>query len=387
MSHPILSPDALSRALSLRDLADPAQGPHAMQLVVDAAVRALAEAWHCAVVVHRAHPVVPVADNYDRLHYPPDGAARDARHTRYVSASTLLRTQTSALVPPLLRRLAGEGPPGDALLVCPGLVYRRDTIDRLHTGEPHQVDLWRIRRGRLASADLEEMIRLVTGAVLPGREVRAAPAAHPYTTGGLQVDVRAGEAWVEVGECGLALPALIRESGLEGPWTALAMGLGLDRIVMLRKGIEDIRLLRSPDPRVAGQMLDLSPWRPVSAQPPVRRDLSVAVAADATPEELGDRVRAALGERAACVEEVAVVSETPLAALPPQAAARLGIGPGQKNVLLRVVLRHPTRTLTHGEANGLRDEVYAALHEGRIHHWAAGAPPGRVRRTPPGYST
>ena len=116
MPHAILSPDALARALSLRDLADPAQGPHAMQLVVDAAVRALSEAWRCAVVVHRAHPVVPVADNYDRLHYPPDGAARDARHTRYVSEEALLRTQTSALVPPLLSRLAGEGPAGDALL-------------------------------------------------------------------------------------------------------------------------------------------------------------------------------------------------------------------------------------------------------------------------------
>jgi phenylalanyl-tRNA synthetase alpha chain len=386
MARLVLSPEALARALSLRDLADPAQGPHAMQLVVADAVRALEGAWRCAVVVRRAHPVVPVADNYDALHYPPDGAARDARHTRYVSPSTLLRTQTSALVPPLLRRLAAEGPPGDALLVCPGLVYRRDAIDRLHTGEPHQVDLWRIRRGGLGVPDLEEMVRRVMGAVLPGREVRTTAAAHPYTTGGLQIDVRAGEAWVEAGECGLALPALLRESGLGEPWTGLAMGLGLDRILMLRKGIDDIRLLRSPDPRVAGQMLDLSPYRPVSAQPPVRRDLSVAVAAEATLEELGDRVRAALGERAECVEEVAVVSETPLAALPPRAAARLGMRPGQKNVLLRVVLRHPTRTLTHGEANGLRDEVYAALHEGSVHHWATGAPPAGAPR-PAGSST
>ena len=54
----------------------------------------------------------------------------------------------------------------------------------------------------------------------------------------------------------------------------LAMGLGLDRALMLRKGIGDIRLLRSADPRVADQLLDLEPYRPVSSMPPARRDLS-----------------------------------------------------------------------------------------------------------------
>jgi phenylalanyl-tRNA synthetase alpha chain len=67
-----------------------------------------------------------------------------------------------------------------------------------------------------------------------------------------------------------------------------------------------------------------------------------------TPEELGDAVRAALGERAELVESVEVLSETPYRALPPAAVARLGIAPEQKNVLLRVVLRALDRTLTHG---------------------------------------
>ena len=68
-------------------------------------------------------------DNYDRLGYPPDGAARDARYTRYVCETALLRTQTSAMLPPLLRALAAA-PPEDVVLSCPGLVYRRDVIDR-----------------------------------------------------------------------------------------------------------------------------------------------------------------------------------------------------------------------------------------------------------------
>jgi len=371
MQRTALSAEALGRALAVRDLTDPIQGAHALQLVVAAAVEALGGAWACDVAVERGSPIVPVEDNYDRLRYPPGGAARDARYTRYVSATHLLRTQTSAMVPPFLARLA-PALPRDLLLACPGIVYRRDAIDRLHAAEPHQLDLWRVRAApALGARDLDEMIRLVAAAAVPGAEIRTVPAAHPYTLAGRQVDAREGGAWVEIGECGLAHPAVLADAGLPDGWTGLAMGLGLDRIVMLRKGLPDIRLLRSTDPRIAAQMADLAPWRPVSRHPPVRRDLSVAVAEDADAEVLGDRVREALGARAADVEAVESLSETPREALPEAARRRLGILPGQKNVLLRVVLRALGRTLTADEANRLRDDVYAAVHEGTAHEWAS----------------
>jgi phenylalanyl-tRNA synthetase alpha chain len=216
------------------------------------------------------------------------------------------------------------------------------------------------------------MVHTLVRAVLPGRELRLEPARHPYTTDGLQIDVREGDGWVEIGECGLALPALLAESGLEaGRTTGLAMGLGLDRILMLRKGLDDIRLLRSTEPRIASQLLDLEPYRPVSSMPAVRRDLSLVLGEETTPEELGDAVRDALGVRAELVESVEVRSETPYAALPPAAVRRLGISPGQKNVLLRVVLCALDRTLTHAECNTLRDDIYAALHRGTAWEWAA----------------
>jgi phenylalanyl-tRNA synthetase alpha chain len=370
--RPTLSADALRHALAVRDLTDPSQGPHAIQLVLDRVVSALAAAWRCRVVLERGSPVVSVEDNYDRLHYPPDGAARDARHTRYVSETRLLRTQTSAMVPPLLRRLAGDrDAEQDVLLVCPGIVYRRDAIDRLHTGEPHQVDLWRIRRGApLAVRDLAEMIDLAVRAAAPGRALSVIPSAHPYTLEGRQIDVRDRGAWVEIGECGLALPALLGECGLPPDASGLAMGLGLDRLAMLAKGIDDIRLLRSEDPRIASQMSDLEPWRPVSRHPAIRRDLSIAVAAAVDAETLGDRVRQALGIRVEDVEAIEVRSETPWDALPAPARERMGMAPGQKNVLLRITLRALGRTLTDAEANALRDEMYAAVHEGTRWEWA-----------------
>ncbi len=375
MPHAILSPDAVDRALALRDLTDPSQGPHAMQLLVDAAVSALAKAWGSPVTIERAHPVVSVADNYDALLYPPGGAARDARYTRYVSRDTLLRTQTSAMIPPLLRRLAAA-PPDDVLLACPGLVWRRDRIDRLHVGEPHQLDLWRLRRGpELGSRALDDMIALVTAAVAPGRRVRVERTVHPYTAGGLEVHVEVGSEWVEVAECGVAHPLLLRAAGLPDDASGLAMGLGLDRLLMIAKGIDDIRLIRSEDPRVATQLQDLAPYRPVSSHPPIRRDLSIAVGEWAVAEEIGDRVREALGARADDVEAIEVLSETWAAALPAAARERLGMGAAQKNVVVRMTLRAVGRTLTDAEANRLRDLVYAAIHEGSRAEWACGAPP------------
>lgn len=375
MPSSILCRKDLEKALSIRDLTDPAQGHHAMQALLGDAVCMLKRAWQCTPVWHRCHPVVSVADNYDSLRYPAGGAARDARYTRYVSETELLRTQSSAMIPSALRALRDRpsGAPNDALLVCPGIVYRRDVIDRLHTGEPHQVDLWRIRRGPpLTRADLLEMIRLVVEAVLPGRAHRVIETEHPYTSGGLQIDVEAGGELVEIGECGLALPELLAEQGHDPAHASgLAMGLGLDRLLMLRKDIPDIRVLRSQDARILSQMADLSPYRPVSRMPPVYRDLSIATALDDTPEELGDRVRSALGERAAGLEGAVVLSETPYEELPAVAAARLGISPGQKNVLLRLTIRDLSRTLTHAEANLLRDDVYAALHRGSVWHWAS----------------
>jgi phenylalanyl-tRNA synthetase alpha chain len=74
---------------------------------------------------------------------------------------------------------------------------------------------------------------------------------------------------------------------------------------------------------------------------------------------------------------VTILASTPVADLPAAAAARLGARPGQRNLLVRVVLRHLERTLTDGEANALRDRIYAAVHAGDRHQWAL-RPPARA---------
>ncbi len=364
-----LSPDHVAAALALRDLTDPAQGPHAVGLLLDAAVDALAARWGCSVRILRSSPAVSVEDNYDRLGYPPSAITRESRYSRYLGDTVMLRSHTTAGVPPALRALAAEpDPPADLLLVLPGLVYRRDVIDRMHVGEPHQVDLWRVVRG---DVDLQELLDALVEAVLPGARRRTVPAQHPYTEKGRQVDVRIGDSWVELAECGLAAPHVLATAGLDPErWRGLALGMGLDRAVMLRKGVPDIRLLRAADPRIAEQMLDLTPWRPVSTLPSARRDLSIVAAAGTDEELLGDRARAVLGPDADLLESLTVQARTPHERLPAPARARLGTTPGQDNLLLRLVLRPLDRTLTDLDANAVRDRVYAALHEGPHHEWA-----------------
>jgi phenylalanyl-tRNA synthetase alpha chain len=363
-----LTPEQLRHALALRDLTDPDAGEHVLQHVVATIENALESTWRVPVRRDPGPRVVPIADNYDRLRYRADAITRDRRYTRYVDGERMLRSHTTARIPALLARIATEGP-DDILLSVPGICYRRDVIDRSHVGEPHQLDLWRVRRAGppLDEHDLVEMVCVVVGAVLPGSPVHTPASPHPYTERGREIYADG----VEVGECGLAHPQVLAATGLPSSASGLAMGLGLDRLAMLAKGVDDIRLLRSPDPRVSAQMRDLSPYRPVSAMPAATRDLSIAVRDDLDRELLGDRVRQILDGDADAVEEVAVLAETYYAALPEAARERMGMRPGQKNVLLRIVLRDLTRTLTAAEANAIRDRVYAGLHEGAAYEWAS----------------
>ncbi|NQX27693.1 hypothetical protein HQQ81_10105 [Microbacteriaceae bacterium VKM Ac-2854] len=356
----------LGAALSLRDLSDPADGPHALQLLLDAVTAALTQRWRIPVTTVRSSPLVAVEDNYDRLGFGTSAVTRDQRYSRYLSDTVMLRTHTSAMVPPLLRSLVDGHGEHERLYVMPGLVYRRDSIDRTHVGEPHQVDLWRLSNiADPGMPGLEEMLETVVAAVLPGARWRAVPAEHPYTTHGRQLDVEIGGDWLELAECGLIQPELLERSGLDpSVWSGLALGMGLDRAVMLRKGIDDIRLLRASDTRVGDQMSDLKPWRPVSALPAVRRDISVVLDRDDDEETLGDRIRSALGADAVAIESVRLRATTERELLPESAQRRLGIRPGQVNALIRIVLRPLDRTLTDDEANRLRNTAYRAVHQG-----------------------
>ena len=347
-------------------MTDPDQGRHAINILLTNLTVAI-EQWSAlrADIVRRA-PIVPITDNYDRLFYEPDAIARSARYSHYIDGTHMLRTHTTASIPALLAETEI-----DRLIVCPGLVYRRDVVDRLHVGEPHQTDFWIARKARLRRADLLKMVAVVVETMLPGQSYRCNETIHPYTMNGLEVEVQIGKQWVEVLECGEIHPRLLNESNLPSQqWSGLAMGIGLDRLVMLIKQMDDIRLLRSSDPRIARQMLTLDPYEPVSNQPATHRDISVCVA-DPDMELLGDRIRDALGERGGWVENVELIQASDYASVPEKARERLGMSPGQQNLLIRITLRSLDGSISKEDANQVYDLVYSELHEGTAGYFRA----------------
>src|SRR5262249_27250223 len=113
----ILTPERVAQALALRDLSDEAQGVHAINILVREIAEALQARYGLVPEVHRGSRIVSVEETYDRLYYPPDGAARDSRYTRYVGPRHLLRTQMTAAIPDaLLTRLPTSQ---DRLLLAP----------------------------------------------------------------------------------------------------------------------------------------------------------------------------------------------------------------------------------------------------------------------------
>jgi phenylalanyl-tRNA synthetase alpha chain len=122
--------------------------------------------------------------------------------------------------------------------------------------------------------------------------------------------------------------------------------------------------LRSTHPRIAGQMTNLEPYHEVSRQPAIKRDLSYSVPQGYVEEDISDDIRQALGDQLDTLESVEVLSETPYTDLPENIRVRLGCQPSQKNVLVRITLRHLERSLTNKEANRIYKTIYAKVNQG-----------------------
>ena len=336
-------------------MTNPANGIHAINLIVYTIAEALQVSGYPEPTIWHSHPITTVAKNFDKLYIPPESLSRSPKYTRYLSDGRLLRTHTTAIIPELLSYLRGE-----QLILHPGICYRRDVVDKRHVGEPHQMDVWLISASQHLGRDaLVKLIQAILNAVLPGVSYRLNETSHPYTLNGLEIEVFVDGKWIEVGEGGEANPGLVPSGH-----TGLATGWGLDRLAMLVKGIDDIRLLRSAHPQIASQMTNLEPYRPVSNQPSISRDMSIVTDIDTELEDICAGIVDALGDEAELLESVDILSETPYHQLPQMAIQRLGIQPNQKNVLVRMTLRSLHSSITNQHANSLRDFAYNKINQG-----------------------
>lgn len=306
-------------------------------------------------------------ENYGLLGYDPAEVTLGSEHTRWVDEHSLLRTQTTSQIPVALQRIAQNRKEGEIiLLAAPGITFRRDSRDRWHCAEPHQMDIWVLGDPEHSTrAHLLKLVGDILACAVPDMSWIYSDSPHHYTEGGIEVNLLSNEQPVEVLECGCIARSLLQRLSIDpARHGGLALGMGLDRLTMLRKGIPDIRLLRDLDERVQAQMHDLLPWRAVSRLPSITRDISLAVSPGLSEEVLTEKMLLAAGDCSAWIEEMQVKGRWAERDLPAKAIERLGLLPGQENVLLRVVLRDCSRSITTREANALYERIQSALHEG-----------------------
>jgi phenylalanyl-tRNA synthetase alpha chain len=199
--------------------------------------------------------------NFEALNIPRDHPARDMQDTFYVSEDILLRTHTS---PVQIRTMLRQKPP--VRIICPGRVYRRDALDMTHSPVFHQVEGLAVDRD-ISMADLRGTLELFARELFgPGSRIRFRPSFFPFTEPSAEVDVLCfackgagcrlckGSGWLEILGSGMVHPQVLKTVGYDPEEvTGWAFGMGVERIAMLRYGIDDIRLFYENDLRFLGQ--------------------------------------------------------------------------------------------------------------------------------------
>lgn len=200
--------------------------------------------------------------NFELLNVPKGHPARDMQDSFYISDNVLLRTQTSPVQARTL--LASEGKP--VKIICPGKVFRRDDDDATHSHQFMQCEGLVVDKN-ISMSDLKGTLTLVANKMFgEGRKVRFRPSYFPFTEPSVEVDVSCfkcggkgcslckGNGWIEVLGAGMVHPNVLRDCGYDPEeYRGFAFGIGIERLTMLRYGIDDIRNFYTNDDRFLKQ--------------------------------------------------------------------------------------------------------------------------------------
>ncbi len=199
--------------------------------------------------------------NFDQLNAPADHPSRDLQDTFYITDNIILRSQTS---PVQARVMEKQKPP--IKIICPGTVYRSDTVDATHSPVFHQVEGLVVDKN-IAMTDLKGTLEMFAKKCLgENTKIRFRPHHFPFTEPSAEADVSCfvcggkgckvckGEGWIELLGCGMVHPNVLRNCGIDPEeYTGFAFGFGVERIAMAKFGIEDMRLLFENDVRFLKQ--------------------------------------------------------------------------------------------------------------------------------------
>ena len=187
--------------------------------------------------------------NFEALNIPSHHPARAMHDTFYFNANTLLRTHTSGVQ---VRTMETQQPP--IRIVCPGRVYRCD-YDQTHSPMFHQVEGLLIDKN-ISFADLKGTLeQFLREFFEEDVKVRFRPSYFPFTEPSIEVDIDRGDGkWLEVLGCGMVHPKVFEMSGIDPEvYTGFAFGMGVERLAMLRYGVNDLRLFFENDLRFLNQ--------------------------------------------------------------------------------------------------------------------------------------
>jgi phenylalanyl-tRNA synthetase alpha chain len=205
---------------------------------------------------------------FDALNTPADHPARDSQDTFFLGAagaepkaggsakgSSLLRTHTSSVQ---IRVMEKQQPP--VRIIVPGRVYRRDNADATHNPTFHQVEGLYVDR-QVTVGDLKGTVEFVFKELMGSdTRIRFRPHYFSYTEPSFEIDFsspltrKMGKEWLEIAGCGMVHPKVFETVGYDPEvWTGWAFGFGIERIAMIRYGINDIRLFYENDVRFLRQ--------------------------------------------------------------------------------------------------------------------------------------
>jgi phenylalanyl-tRNA synthetase alpha chain len=195
--------------------------------------------------------------NFDALNIPADHPARDMWDTFWVKGTAedgsrrLLRTHTS---PVQVRHMLEHGAP--IKIVAPGKVYRHEATDTTHEAQFHQIEgLWIGADVSLADLKgvLETFFKKFFG---PEAEIRFRPSYFPFVEPGVEIDVKFGGKWLEVMGAGMVHASVLEACKVDPKkYRGFAFGGGLDRFLMIKRGITDVRDVYRPDLRFLARFM------------------------------------------------------------------------------------------------------------------------------------
>ncbi|RXI98495.1 phenylalanine--tRNA ligase subunit alpha [Anaerobacillus alkaliphilus] len=201
--------------------------------------------------------------NFEALNLPKDHPARDMQDSFYITDDILLRTHTSPVQARTMEKFKGQGP---VKIICPGKVFRRDDDDATHSHQFMQVEGLYIDENVRMSDLKGVLLEFAKKFFGPNQKIRLRPSFFPFTEPSVEVDISCvicnGEGcricketgWIEVLGAGMVHPRVLEMGGFDPKkYSGFAFGMGVERLAMLKYGIDDIRHFYLNDKRFIEQ--------------------------------------------------------------------------------------------------------------------------------------